>query len=317
MAYFKPSPFNYHQPAIMSQSSAPKQQGPAPLATDLIPEISTWHYKSPERNQKGGFSNYIVRKAGDFDRIVFQATAQDGEAKCVAPFGISKPYDATKEDSNKRNFELNIHSEKLMAFLKALDENTKTQAVANYDAWFNTDDKKKKKTLTADEIKGMYRPLVQEGDDEKGYAPIFRTKVVIDGQNQVRVFIYKGMVNGRPVCQEGKLTDITQFVECVPIIEVVGMWFMSKQFGLSLTTTDVVLFPKSKRAPGMFNFGGAVPSIVAGGQGGGPGPDDMDIVPSEEARASSGAAPPGGAPQGGPGQAGGGEVLSDVTMAGA
>jgi len=275
----------------MSQSQ--QSQGPAPLAIDLIPQVPTWFYKNPERNQKGGFSNFIVRKQGDFDRICFQATAQDGEPKCVAPFGISKPYDATKEDSNKRNFELNIMSPNLLKFLQALDENTMNQAVANHDAWFNSDDKKKKKTLSPEDIKGAYRSLVQEGDDSKGYAPIFRTKVIIDGPNKLRVFIYQGMVNGRPACREGTLADITPFVECVPIIEVVGMWFMSKQYGLSLTTTDVVLFPKAKRAPGLFNFGGTVPAIVAGaGDAPHAGPDDMDIVPTEEANARVAAAAP-------------------------
>ena len=72
-------------------------QGPAPLASALISEIPSWHYKAPERNQKGGFSGYIVRKPGDFDRSFFQATQQDGEPRCVAPFGISKPYDAAKD----------------------------------------------------------------------------------------------------------------------------------------------------------------------------------------------------------------------------
>jgi hypothetical protein len=267
----------------MSQAST---QGPAPLAIDLIPEIPSWYYKPPERNQKGGFSNFIVRKPGDFERICFQATAQEGEPRCVAPFGISKPYDPAKEgDSNKRNFELNMHSENLRKFLQALDENTIRQAIANYDTWFGGDDKKRKKQLTEADIRGMYRPLIQEGDSEKKYADIFRTKVVISGDNMLRVFVYKGMVNGHPVCVEGRLSDVTQFVECVPIIEVVGMWFMSKQFGLSLTTTDVVIFPKLKRPPGLFNFGGKIPQVVAQNAAEAKQEhDDMDIVPSEEAR---------------------------------
>jgi len=283
----------HHQSTInlMSASASKNQQhnqGPAPVAKELIADIKTWHYKNPERNQKGGFSGYIVRKPGDFERICFQATAQLDEPRCVAPFGISKPFDATKEDSNKRNFELNIMSARLHEFLTALDENTQEQAVKNYELWFNSgEEKKKKKPLTAEDIRGMYRPLVQEGDEKKGYAPIFRTKVVIEGTNQVRVFVHHGVSNGKVLLRPGSLSDITPFVECIPIIEVVGMWFMSKQFGLSLTTTDVVVFPKSKRPAGQFNFGGELPQIETGVSSssgdGGFGGDDMDIVPSEEA----------------------------------
>lgn len=262
-------------------------QGPAPLASALISEIPSWHYKAPERNQKGGFSGYIVRKPGDFDRIFFQATQQEGEPRCVAPFGISKPYDAAKEaDSNKRNFELNVHSDKLREFIKALDENTVKQTIANYEAWLGGDGKKAKKPPSPEEIRSMYRPLLQEGDRDKNYSDMFRTKVNIKGDNILRVYVYEGVKNGRPVCRNGTLADITQFVEVVPIIEVVGMWFMSKQYGLSLATTDVVVFPKSKRPAGAFNFGGVMPEITAAKSGG--GADDMDIVPTDEAAAAAG-----------------------------
>lgn len=270
-------------------SSQSQSAAPTPLASNLIPQIPSWFYKAPERNQRGGFSNYIVRKQGDFERICFQATAQEGEPRCVAPFGVSKPYDQNKQDdSNKRNFELNIHSPQLMQFLQALDANTIKQAVANYENWFNSDDgkKKKKAALTPADIEGMYRRLVQEGDPENGYAPTFRTKVHIDGVNKVRVFVYEGMVNGQHVCREGDvMKDLycVPFVECIPIIEIVGMWFMSKQYGLSLTTTDVVIFPKNKRPPGQFNFGGMKPTIVKEPLKS----VDMDIVPSEEASSSS------------------------------
>jgi len=259
-----------------------QQQGPAPLAVDLIDQVKTWYYKNPERNQKGGFTNFIVRKAGDFDRICFQATAQEGEPRCVAPFGVSEPYDATKTDSNKRNFELNIKSQNLMQFLRALDDHTLQMAIQNAEVWFGGDDSKKKKTKPPSEsdVRSFYRSIIQEGDEEKGYDPIFRTKVIIEGQNKLRVYIYEGLINGKPSCRRGTLADVTSFVECVPIVEVVGMWFMSKQFGLSLTTTDVVLFPKAKRAPGLFNFGGAIPEIVTGTSA-------MDIVPTEEAASSS------------------------------
>lgn len=256
-------------------------KAPTPLAIELVDEVASWYYKEPQRNQKGGFSNFIVRKKGDFDRICFQATAQDGEPRCVAPFGISEPYDATKEDSNKRNFELNLHSPALRTFLETLDKVTVQKAIENYDTWFGGDDKKKKKTISPDAIASMYRPLIQEGDESKGYGDMFRTKVIISGPNKVRVYVARGLdEQGQPVVAEGNLNDITKFAEVVPIIEVVGMWFMSKQYGLSLTTTDVVVFPKSRRQPGLFNFGGTVPKVVQGAPAA--AADDMEIVPSEE-----------------------------------
>jgi len=274
----------YHTMAQQQKSSG------TPLAVDLIPEVTSWHLKAPVRSEKGGYSSYLVRRKGEFGKVAFQATSKDCEGKCVAPFGISKPYDATKEDSNKRNFELNIHSEGLHKFLETLDKFVEDEVVRNYETWFAPADdakKKKRKALTPDDIRGMYRPLIQEGDKTKNYADIFRTKVYIEGKDTVRVFVYKGTVNNKPDCMiMGDMRDITPFVEVIPIIEIVGVWFMSTQYGLSLTTTDIVVYPKPMRPPGQFNFGGALPNIVA------PSEDDlkrheisdaMDIIPSEEA----------------------------------
>lgn len=253
-----------------------QQQSPAPLASELMNEMSTWFYKAPERNSKGGYSTYIVRKEGDFNRIYFQATSRD-EQRCTAPFGVSEPYDETKQDDPKRNLELNVNTKSLSDFLRALDEVTLKNVIKNYDSWFNPE--KKKKSLTAEEIKSMYRPLMTEPKDPK-YAPTFRTKVVIKGQNPVRVFVLKTDRNGQQVCVRGKLGDITPFSEVVPIVEIFGIWFMSKEYGVSLTTTDIVVYPKASRPPGLFNFGGEVPMIVDSVDD--RDPEDDGIVPSDE-----------------------------------
>jgi hypothetical protein len=262
---------------IKRMSQEDRKQQRTPLASELIAEMPTWHYKKPERNKSGGFASYITRNAGSVDRIFFQATAHEGELRCAAPFGISELFDKTKEPNNKRNLELSVRSPKLREFLSALDENTIDQAVRNYEEWFNSD--KKRKPLTPEDIRGYYRPLLQEGPNDKEYDPLFRTKVNIADPKVLRVFVFDGMKDGCMMCRVGRLSDVSKFVEVVPIIEVVGLWFMTKQFGVSLQCSDVVVFPKASRPAGAFNFGDLQTVVVDGVAD----MDSDDIVPSEEA----------------------------------
>jgi len=240
----------------------------------------------PKKNQKGGFSNFVNASANDRRPIRVQATPISGAPRCTAPFGVSKPYDPAQEDNNKRNFEQAIADDGLLAFLRELDEFAVREACRNLEAWFPT---KGKKALTEDDIRGMYHPLVVEADEEKGYPPNFRTKVNIKGDKVVNVYVATDLPDGKVDCRAGSLSDIVPFVEDVPIFEIVGFWFMSKSFGWSLQTTDVVVFPKPGREAFDFDFGGGQRGTISSKTE----MDENDVDPAEEARAAGARAPVG------------------------
>jgi hypothetical protein len=242
-----------------------------PLPSAISSEIKTWNIKKPVKSKKGALMSYIERQ-GVWGRIQFQTTAHHSEQdpKCVAPFGISKPYDESKQADPKRNLELTIHSPSLFNFLVELDQWVEDTVTPHYDEWINApaDDGKKKKAkaavpLTEAEIRRMHKPLVRREDDQ--YKPQFRTKVYVDGANPVNVYLYGTDASGRPTLTKGTPNDITKFCELVAVVELASIWYMNQQFGLSLQTTDVMVFPQAKKQSGMFNFGdmGAPPALLS------------------------------------------------------
>lgn len=274
-----------------STSSSSSSSATTPLAKNLLGEVSQWVFTTPSRNKFGGFSNFVNRP-GSRDGIMFQTTAQEGEPRCIAPFGISKPYDKTGgagsggaggggggggQETGRRNFELSIYSPELHAFVKALNDAALNAAKTNREQWFGgkpneaKKETKKRPTPTAEQIEGMLLSCLQPGDPDKNYPDRVRTKVNVEpGPQQVRVFLYTGPEfdpttgDTRPTCKPGTLIDVAPSSECVCIVRFSGMWFMPTQFGLSLTTTDILVFPNGAGfcSPGAFNLGGFVPRIL-------------------------------------------------------
>jgi len=255
----------------------------------LTAQVDSWVIQPPKKNKRGGFSSFVNRSAGDVSRIRIQATSLEGDALCTLPFGVSSKYDKAQSEDGKRNLELGVNSLRLEAFLHAFDEKIVKEATANMADWyqaFNT--KKDLSKLTEQDVREYYRPALTPADSEKGFGPKCRTKVNVlqlnDRQELVKVYVPvaddKSSATGSFQLRRGTLDDITKFCKAVPIFEVIGLWFMNKSFGISLITTDIIVFPNGGHDECDFNINGKKPMLRTDI----PVDMDIDIDPAREAR---------------------------------
>jgi hypothetical protein len=182
----------------------------------------------------------------------FQLQTEEG-IKCKAPFGVSC-FDDSK--GARKSIELSLEDDELVKFFQTFDEHVINSAVANASQWFP-----KHKDLTRDQIKNMYYPMLQFDTNDKGYPPRLHTKINTDGKNHVNVLIYSE-VNGAPQYRKGIVDDIVKYSELIVIVEAGTMWFQSKQFGITLLATDVMVFPKTERKEFDFIWNKQVPVKV-------------------------------------------------------
>ena len=216
---------------------------------DAAARMEAWHFREPVRNQKGGMSVYIDNSVTDKRRPRIQCVT-DNELPLKAPFGAS--CFEQNSASTRLNLELTIENPALLDFLQALDRHIPTVARRNCSAWF-------KKELSEAEILSMYRPVVN-AKENSNFPPMMRSKInVASGRNQVRV--HKALDTGSGMSHtKGTIDDITNDASYWPIIEISGMWFMSRQFGVSIVCTELLVFPSVKNHfPFLGNFTEALP----------------------------------------------------------
>jgi hypothetical protein len=186
-------------------------------------------FSDPTTNKKGGKSVYLYRSETIRTPPRIQLCA-DGEQKLRAPFGANSYED---NSTSRMNLAFAIENENLLHFFEELDLFIQKVAVQQCQPWF-------KKTLTEAEVNSMYRPCLTPS--EKGYAPLIRTKVNMTAPNQVRVWRAQGnaVVEGTPA-------DITRTARYMPVITLQGCWFLSRQTGLTMTCTDLMVFPDTSK----------------------------------------------------------------------
>jgi len=129
----------------------------------------------------------------------------------------------------------------LAEWCKAVDESNLKFVVDQQRTLFP-----KAKNLTEDAIKAFYRTMLQQSSNEE-YDPLMRIKI----KGETNVYIARGddMV-------EGTVDDIKPGCEVVPIVRVSGLWFVSKNFGMTLSATDVLVYPKRAKRKADFNRSG-------------------------------------------------------------
>jgi hypothetical protein len=217
-------------------------------------------------NRKGGKSVYIYRSAEQRRSPQFQLCLDD-DAKLRAPFGLSS-YDEPTDD--RRDLVFSIENEALAAFFARLDVFLQDAACHHSPVWF-------KKTLTSADVASMYRPVLTP--NHKGYPPTVKTKVNIAGANQVRVWKVLGSDPSRVV--EGSPADIVRTARFMPVVALNGCWFLSRQTGVTLTCTDLLVFPE---APRPFLFRTNLQLAPAGGPAEeGQRPVDDEVEPDTDA----------------------------------
>lgn len=207
-------------------------------------DFSGWVYQEPRKNPKNGMNVYIK------DGVHAGATnprMQMDRSSC--PFGVQDGM----EEGARKNLELSVSSESMREWATALDNYNTDWITANCPALF-------KKEMSRATVETLYRPVLTPASNPS-YCPLIRLKINSGGRAATNVMIVVDEGDAtRPLrWKTGSLDDLTQHCRVLPIVEVVGLWFVSKMCGMTIVATDLLVYPQKTRG---FDFclgvGGAV-----------------------------------------------------------
>jgi hypothetical protein len=91
----------------------------------------------------------------------------------------------------------------------------------------------------------MYRPSVAQSER---YTPVLRTKVNVEGNNSVRVWKVVSCDGARCLYRPGTVADIVKSASFWVNVQMTGVFFLARLFGVTLVTTDLLVFPKEEGA---------------------------------------------------------------------
>lgn len=147
-----------------------------------------------------------------------------------AVWGLSSPMAGS--DATRRTLDVTVESEKLLTFLRQLDEKNVTTAVENCDKWF-------KRQMDRTTIENMYVPVVKLPFKE-GAPYTTRVKVSVSEKYATNIWIVKEGEGNSLEYTKGTHNDLTKDAKMMIIVESTGLWFMSKQFGCSMNATRFI-----------------------------------------------------------------------------
>jgi len=209
-------------------------------------DISTLEYKAPANNRSGGKVVHVSTVAGSADwkdRLRFQMSEDDKHNLQSAVWGLSTPI--AGQDASRRTLELSIESPDLLGFLETLDKRNLDTANSQCTEWF-------RKSVDPEAIKQMYVSLVKEPSKPEN-KPTVRVKVKC-GDYPTNIFVVQDTdASGNITYSKGTPEDLARNVKCLVMVETVGLWFMSRQFGMSLTATEILVWP-NRRSTGIDAF---------------------------------------------------------------
>ena len=219
------------------------------LYTSLAEDCKQFHYKDPVKNKYGSRNAYINKNRDESVRPRYQMAAKT-DAHLRAPYGISEPFDEKQKDTDRKSLDITIESDALKNALDALDEHNIKTAFENCEKWFG-------KKLTMDHIRLMYKPIVTLPKEGKSYKPTFRTKVNLNPNeaNATRFFAIEEGENGIVRYVEKDHSVLGKGSGTVPVIEIGSLWFAQTQFGMTLESTEIIVFPTRAREEFPFQWG--------------------------------------------------------------
>lgn len=208
-------------------------------------QINSLEYKEPQANRSGGKVVHVSTVPGSTewkDRIRFQMSEDQTKNLQTAVWGLGTPLPG--QDTSRRTLELSVESPDLLKFLEEMDENNVKKALENSPVWF-------KKNVEESSVRQMYVKMVKE-PVKPGAPSTVRVKVKC-GDYPTNIYLVQREENGTLTYTRGVPEDLTRNVKCLVMAETVGLWFMSRQFGMSLTATEILVWP-NKRATGIDAF---------------------------------------------------------------
>lgn len=209
-----------------------------PLWSTLTP--SEWAYKPPRKGSNGAWNSYIDTAPNS------RTTPRCQLAKCIAKFGVSGPSEQNPT-STRRNLDLSVTDADMITFFKQLDRNNCDAAAKHSKSTFN-------KEYTSEMLyETIYLKTIK--DEDKRYEPLLRTKVVVggDARNQTKIYVVTGTdADGNDVYEDGTSEDITKYSHVVAIVDFRGLWFASRQFGMTVVVKTLLVWPSPKEEEPQF-----------------------------------------------------------------
>lgn len=202
-------------------------------------DINALEYKQPTNNRSGGKVVNVSTVPGSVDwkdRLRFQMSEDDKQNLQTAVWGLGTPLPG--QDTSRRTLELSIESPELLTFLEQLDEKNLETAVTQSPEWF-------RKTLDASAVKQMYNSLVKESS-KPDTKPTVRVKVKCGDYPTNIYVVHDTDASGNLTYVKGGPEDLVRNVKCLVMVETGGLWFMSRQFGMSLTATEILVWPNRR-----------------------------------------------------------------------
>ena len=199
-------------------------------------DLASFVYQQPKRNANGGMNLYIDESKDSKASPVFQLDP------CVAKFGTSAPQEGSS--STRRNMEISVTSDEMIEFIKRFDEQNIHEVAKNSETFF-------KKQLSEDVLaQTLYR---WSAAPHEKYDPLLRIKVATQGRSATKVYKVIGEKEGGEInTDEGTWEDIEPWSKVVVICQCGGLWFVSKQFGMTLIAKAVLVWPSEKRNQNKF-----------------------------------------------------------------
>lgn len=223
---------------------------PTALYSDI--DVNAMRYGQPKRNRRGGVNVFVHANSSSSDNLAFQLSGDpydddaqfDSSRLLRVPFGVRDPYDPSG-DPTRKTIEFAVSDTALAQKLSDIDEMNKTKACENSPSWLG----EKKSRAIVDEF---YKPILTPASKE-GYDPIFKCKFITEGDRRTKVYVCTTNDEGEIEYRSGDETDVKKGIKTIAIASCGGMWFMSKQFGMSFTASSIMVFPE-RRAEGIDEF---------------------------------------------------------------
>lgn len=186
-------------------------------------EINQLRYSQPRNNTSGG-QTIFVNQNMIFKPITIVLP------KSYLPFGISN-----YNGRYSLQFSLKGDDPGMCAFkefLNKLDLNNVQQAVNKSKTWFQG------KTLSKNVVQELYNPSMKQNNDK--YPPIFRAKFPVNESGVFMGDIYD--TNKNIITQEA----IVSGCELEVVVQLVGLYFVSKEFGVSWKVIQIKVHPNTR-----------------------------------------------------------------------
>lgn len=191
-------------------------------------QINKLVYSNPRTNTSGGQTIFVNQEHGQRKPITMVLP------KCYLPFGIS-------EYSGRYSMQFSLKGDDpcmiaFKDFLNNFDLNNVTQAANHSSSWFQG------KTLKTNVVQELYNPSMKQNKDI--YPPIFRAKFPV---NDYGVFVGEIYDTNKNIIHQDA---ISPGCEVEAVVQLVGLYFVAKEFGVSWKVVQLKVHPKRNHIKG-------------------------------------------------------------------